>query len=212
MQMSNFQLFKELMENYTEEKGWPLSLETSVTNASYSTESENSLCESNLPMIDMDHFAKKGYRKIILPNSWSEDDSINTADAFMVDADNEWYFIEFKDGKLSNKSNKVSVLKKAYSNVYAVLDVLYSMKETQFAYQEFDYDNPMDFLRKKVSYILVFSEKHNTEHVLQMLNHKYKNENYLPEFMTRLKGYIYKDAYAVTENVFEHTFLKKISY
>lgn len=210
--MSNFQLFKELMEKYTEDKGYSLSLGTSITEASYSQESKHSLCNCDLEVINMDRFAQKGYRKIILPDSQSEDDSINTADAFIVDADNEWYFIEFKDGKLSNKSNKASVLKKAYSNAYAVLDVLYSMKETKFAYKGFDYENPIDFLRKQVNYILVFSEKQNADHTMQMLNHKHKNEKYLPEFMARLKGYIYKDAYAMTESTFEHTFPNSVCY
>ena len=48
-----------------------------------------SLCNSSMKVLDMDKFAKKGYRKIILPASQTEDDSINTADAFMIDRDNE---------------------------------------------------------------------------------------------------------------------------
>jgi len=210
--MSNFQTFKTLMEQYLAGRGYTRSLSSSIEEASYSSACQDSLCKSDLEVINMDCFAKKGYRKIILSDSLSEDDSINTADAFMVNKDNEWYFIEFKYAKISNNSSKVRVLKKAYSNAYAVMDVLYSMKDTEYVYKGFDYENPVDFFRNRVNYILVFSEKDNPSHVIQMRNYKYKNENYLPEFMARLKGYIYKEAYAMTESVFEKNFLNSFCY
>ena len=55
----------------------------------------------------------------------------------------EWYFVEFKDAKMSNA--KTGVLKKAYSNVYAVMDVLYAMKEKNIEYPPFDY-GPMSYI------------------------------------------------------------------
>lgn len=198
------------MEQYLSKHGYDNELKTSVEKASFSSKAGASLCHGDLEVIDMDKFAKKGYRKIILPNSTSEDDTINTADAFLINKDNEWYFVEFKLAKISN--NKLSVLKKAYSNAYAILDVLYSMQNTEFAYGQFDYDNPIKFLQDNAKYILVFSEKDNPSHVMQMKNHLYKNENYLPDFMARLQGYIYKEAFAVTETVFENTFIKRFSY
>lgn len=47
---------------------------------------------------------------------------------------------------------------------------------------------------------------------MQLKNHRLKHEHYLPEFMKRLEGYIYKEAYAVTEDVFEHTFLRDFAF
>lgn len=128
----------------------------------------------------------------------------------MINKDNVWYFIEFKYAKLGNA--KLSVLKKAYSNAYAVMDVLFSMKGTRYEYKEFDYNNPIRFFQENVIYILVFSEKDNPQHVIQMRNYRYKNQNYLPEFMSRLQGYIYKEAFAVTESVFTNLFLTNFSY
>lgn len=208
--MNNFNSFLCLMEQYLLKHNYDNKLKTTIEEASFSSEKGESLCHSDLEVIDMDRFAKKGYRKIILSNSISEDDSINTADAFLINKDNEWYFVEFKLAKISN--SKHSVLKKAYSNAYAVMDVLYSMRDTEFSYEKFDYSNPIKFLQDNAKYILVFSEKENPQHVIQMQNHLRKNEKYLPEFMARLQGYIYKEAFAVTETVFENTFVKKFTY
>lgn len=208
--MNHFEQFADMMNQYLTDRGYRTSIKTDMRTASYSSESKRSLCDSPLQVIDMDSFAKKGYRKIILPNSVSEDDSVNTADAFLINAANEWYFIEFKDAKLSNA--KAGVLKKAYSNVYAVLDVLYEMNQMGEEYRDFDYADPIRFIRNHVSYVLVFCACKNARDMIQMKNHRQKGENYLPEFMKRLQGYIYKEAYAVTETVFEYEFVRHFRY
>lgn len=208
--MSNLEKFTDMMEAYLERGGCGVSLVSDITDTSFNSEEGESLCKSSMRVLDMDRFAKRGYRRIILPDSQTEDDSINTADAFMINRDNEWYFIEFKDAKLGN--SKHSILKKAYSNVYAVLDVLFEMKGQEEAYLQFTYENPVDFIHKHVTYILVFSGAKNPQDAKQMLNHKLVKGKYLPEFMKRLQGYIYKEAYAVTEDEFERDFLARFNY
>ena len=148
MMKTNFETFQELIEGYLSENGYPNSLLSDIEKASYSKAAKKSLCSSDLPVLDMDKFAQKRYRKIILPHSNTEDDSINTADAFMINKENEWYFIEFKYGIIGN--NKLSVLKKAYSNVYAIMDVLFSMRGTKYEYSGFDYNNPVQFIQSAV--------------------------------------------------------------
>lgn len=208
--MTNFEQFSNIMNQYLEGRGYTVQLETNISKLSQSTEEETPLCRSKLKAINMDAFAKKAYRKIILPDSKTEDDAINTADAFLINRDNEWYFIEFKDARLGNA--KASVLKKAYSNVYAVLDVLYTMQRTKVRYDGFDYENPVEFMRHNVTYVLVFSSAKNPQHVIQLKNHQLKGEKYLPVFMERLPGYIYKDAYAMTEINFDGEFARQITY
>lgn len=115
-------------------------------------------------------------------------------------------------GRLSCPNAKSSVLKKAYSNVYAVLDILYAMHETKARYEGFDYENPVEFMRRNVTYVLVFSSAKNPQHVTQLKNHLLKGEKYLPVFMERLPGYIYKDAYAMTEIIFDSAFAKQFTY
>ena len=67
-----------------EQYGYSLNICSDMLTASFSSESGESLVNNMLPVIDMDMFAKKAYRKIVLPLSVSEDDSINTADAFLI--------------------------------------------------------------------------------------------------------------------------------
>jgi hypothetical protein len=209
--MNNFERFVNMMNRFLERNGHQLDITTSIRQASYNSEDKVSLCVSELPVIDMDKFARQGYRKIILPQSIKEADTINTADAFFINCDNEWYLVEFKDAKLGN-STKTSVLKKAYSNLYAIFDILYFMSSTDDRYPGFAYDAPTEFVRNHVSYILVFSSSKNKSHILQEKNHRLKGESYVPEFMMRLPGYIFRDAYAMSELNFEKDFLKKFRY
>ena len=208
--MNNLEKFTDMMEAYLKRKGYAEKLGSDISNTSLNYEAGASLCNSKMAVIDMDRFAKKGYRRIILPASCTEDDSINTADAFMINKDNEWYFVEFKDAKLGN--SKHSILKKAYSNLYAVLDVLFEMRKQPEAYLQFSYDNPVDFVHKHVTYILVFSGSKNPLDAEQVLNHIKIKKKYCPKFMNRLQGYIYKEAYAVTEDEFEKSFLANFKY
>lgn len=209
--MSNFNEFVKIMESYLSLHGYSEMICSDMQKTSYNDAENCSLVSNSIAVIDMDTFAKKVYRKIKLPESLSEDDSINTVDAFLIDDNNEWYFIEFKDAKISN-STKASVLKKAYSNVYALLEVLYAMRDESNTKAIFNYDNPIAFFQNNVHYILVFRAAKNPIYVQQLRNHRLKNEKYLPGFMERLKGYIFKDAYAVTEDVFEHTFVKDFKF
>lgn len=86
------------------------------------------------------------------------------------------------------------------------------MKESKMECSFFDYENPIKFFQTHVKYILVFRASKNPGHVQQLKNHRLKNEKYLPEFMKRLEGYIYKEAYAVSEEVFDYTFARKFVY
>lgn len=208
--MNNLEKFTDMMESYLRRGGYALKLASDISAASFNSEAGLSLCSSKMAVLDMDSFARKGYRRLILPASCTEDDSINTADAFMINRDNDWYFIEFKDAKLGN--SKHSILKKAYSNLYAVLDVLFAMKKQPEAYPEFSYEDPIDFVHKHVTYILVFSAMKNPLDAEQALNHIKIRKRYRPEFMKRLQDYIYKEAYAVTEDEFEKDFLAHFKY
>ena len=206
--MNNFEQFLYMMQCYLSENGYEIEIQSDMSKLSKSNQSV--LCKNGIPAIDMDNFAKKGYRKIILPRSITEDDSINTADAFLINKENKWYFIEFKDAIIG--SNKSSILKKAYSNVYAILDVLYERQQKEGGYTKFTYDNPVQFIRENVNYILVFSAEKNPNETTQMKNHRLSGEKYLPKFMERLQGYIYKEAYAMTDVIFDGEFAKQFCY
>lgn len=45
-----------------------------------------------------------------------------------------------------------------------------------------------------------------------MRNYKYKKKKYTPEYMQKMKEYLFKDAYVYTEIEFEREFVKKFQY
>lgn len=168
--------------------------------------------KKDLEVLDMDKIAQKGYKKI--KGVKSVDSTINTADAFIINQENEWYFIEFKDSKLSGGKStlKDNIIKKAYSNWYMMLDLLYEMREQLEPYSEFDFDNPIRFAKEHVSYILVCSMEKNPNIYTQIKNEKYLGRHYTIPFMQRLKDYLFKDAYVYTEDFFEREFVDRFQY
>ena len=77
---------------------------------------------------------------------------------------------------------------------------------------KFDYSNPVKFAKKNVVYILVCSSSKNPNVVTQVRNYKYKKKKYTPEYMQKMKEYLFKDAYVYTEIEFEREFVKKFQY
>lgn len=209
--MSNYSNFCQTIHQYLNKYDCTLNFESDTKEVSMNSDAKKYLCNKALSVIDMDLIAKKAYRLIRKPESKTENDSINTADAFLINNENQFYLIEFKDAVFSS-ATKVSVLKKAYCNVYAILDILYEMKETEFVYQQFDYLNPMKFIRENVNYICVFSSEKNPEYVIKEKNHRLKKEAYTPNFMDRLQGYIFCRAYAMSELTFQNEFIKAFRF
>ena len=143
--MNNQEKVAEIVKMYLQSFHLLVEVDCNITKASYNDNENRHLCISDKKVIDMDSFAQNGYRKIYRPLSISVKDSINTADALMIDKDWRWYFIEFKDAKIGK--SKASVLKKAYSNLYALLDILYTVSKMKDLDIEFDLSNPMEFVR-----------------------------------------------------------------
>mgnify|MGYP000906319425 FL=1 len=160
-------------------------------------------------VIDMDEIAHNIYRIARYPESVKEEDSLASADAFVISTDNIWYFIEFKNQKI-NKA-KDSVTKKAYQNWFWLVDVLYEMKE-QIQYDTFNYDNPIEFARENVIYILVVSEEKNYENIKKIHDCSLAGEKFCPEYMKKLEKYIFKEAYVYTPEMLEQKFVKKFVY
>lgn len=210
--MSNFELFCETVSQYISKHSFSTKYIDTIKNLSCNTSCGKNLCDSAVEAIDMDNIAKKCYRKIHFPLSETENDAISTADCFLINGKNQWYFIEFKDSEIKGNAVKRSVLKKAYSNVYEVLDIVYEMKDETSAYAFFDYTNPIRFIHQNVNYILVFSSEKNPKEVVQERNHKLKGEIYTPEYMKKLQGYIFNEVRAMSESSFQREFLAKFSF
>lgn len=218
MKMSKFDDFKKILLTYLESNGIALDITSNLHETSLNDADRNNKVylyngKKNLEVIDMDLIAKKGYKDIKRAKDISNN-FINTADAFLINRENEWYFIEFKDAtiKADNDKLKNNVIRKAYSNWYMLLDILYSMKECGHIDKDFGYENPVAFAKQHVHYILVCSTEKNPTIYIQVKNYDLIGEKYIPPFMQRLKDYLFKEAYVYTEQFLERKFVEKFVY
>ncbi len=168
---------------------------------------------NDLNVIDMDTIAKYCYKKIKKPQDLKED-PINTVDAFLINHNNDWYFIEFKDSPIhgDSKSLKNNIIKKAYSSWYMLMDMLYEMKDKESGYHNFDFNNPIKFAQEHIYYILVCTLNKNPTVYKLIKENDLANSTYTPPFMCRLKGYLFKDAYVYTEEFMERKFVRGFIY
>lgn len=213
--MNNYAELKNIINKYLQLNNIAFCFSCSLTDASFNEAGNIYVYDKekkDIEVIDMDLVAKDGYRKIKSTNT--KENPINTADAFVISADNEWYFIEFKDRKLAGGKNglKDNILKKAYSNWYMLLDILYFMRENSISCSLFNFDNPARFAKEHVHYILVCSSEKNPDMYRLIKECKLSNQNYTPPFMQRLKDYIFKDAYLYTEYHLERNLIDNFLY
>lgn len=202
--MSNYERIKDYLEHYFSEKNINFQIEISMKESSYNEQEKKYLYSGSreLQVISMDNIAKRGYK--VSRNASGR--PLNTVDAFLVDKENDWYLIEFKDCKISNKKDNIE--KKGLANFLMLLDI--------FLYNETiadeGYNNMFEFARNKVTYILVCSrdkDPYSYDHIRSCDN---SGEKYTPECLQKFKDYFLKDAYAYTEEYFEQRFVKKFAY
>lgn len=216
--MTNYDQIKEILKQFSDKYVTRIIIESKMSDvsedkaASKRTEKKVLLYEDNrkdMQVIDMDEIAHKAYRVARYPESVKEDDSLASADAFVINADNMWYFIEFKNQEITKA--KDSVTKKAYQNWYWLVDVLREMKDT-IQYNNFNYEDPISFARENVTYILVVSQEKNYNNVKKMHNCKLAGQKFLPQYMEKLEKYTFKETYVYTPEMFEQKFVKKFEY
>lgn len=218
MEKNNFNKFVQIILDY-------LSSDIQSSDKMFSNLHETSLDDSNkncmvyvyegkkdLTVLDMDYIAKVEYKN--KKGAEDKDSIINTADAFVISNDNQWFFIEFKNTKMSDvsKSLKDNIIKKAYSNWYMLLDIIFSMNDFGEKYDGFNYSNPIDFAKNNVTYIVVCKSCKNPTAYNLIKGCKLRGEKYTPPFMLRLKDYLFKDAYLYTEEFLEREFVECFKY
>lgn len=216
--MTNYDQIKEILKQFSDKYVTKIIIGSKMSDvsedkaASKRTEKKVLLYEDNrkdMQVIDMDEIAHKAYRVARYPESVKEDDSLASADAFVINADNIWYFIEFKNQEITKA--KDSVTKKAYQNWYWLVDVLREMKDT-IQYNNFNYEDPISFARENVTYILVVSQEKNYNNVKKMHDCKLAGQKFLPQYMEKLEKYTFKETYVYTPEMFEQKFVKKFEY
>ena len=117
---------------------------------------------------------------------------LNSVDAFLIDSNNVWYFIEFKDCKIGS-SKKDNVEKKALNNILMIIDIF--KRSAHYENVAFDNDDPLFFIKNNCVFILVAAESENFE--LSTRVHDcccVLDEKYTPDYLEKLKYYYFKDA------------------
>lgn len=218
--MTNYEQLKTLLHAFAENYSLPISEEEKLSIVSEDkSESERTgirkfVYEStrrDMNIIDMDEIAHNVYRLARFPESTKESESLASADAFVINSDNVWYFIEFKNQTISKA--KDSVTKKAYQNWYWLVDILYEMREQrQMQYDTFNYENPIAFAKENVVYILVVSEEKNILEADKMRKCLLAGEKFQPDYMRKLEKYIFKEAYVYTPQLLESNFVRHFTY
>lgn len=218
---NNFERFQIMLQDFFEQNGVDISINLiSLHDASKSDSDTQNITffyndRKEMWVIDMDEIARNPYRKIRISEEFEDtkNDIVNTADGFVINRDNKWFFLEFKNEKIagSKKSLKDNIIKKAYCNWYMLMDILLNIAQDK-RYIDFDYSNPVKFAKENIVYILICNSKNNPNVVTQVQNHKLKNEKYTPIFMQRLKEYVFMDAYVCTEIDLERDFVKNFQY
>lgn len=204
MTMNNYEKIREYLQSYFKEKNIIINVEAELKNTSLNENGNKYLYSGtkNLEVISMDDVAKDGYK--IAKGALGK--PINTVDAFLIDRENEWFFIEFKDSKISSKKDNIE--KKGMGNFFMLLDIFSDREDVDFG----EYTNFVDFARNKVTYILVCSQDKNS-YTYDMIRAKDNlGEKYTPDCLMKFKDYFFKDAYVYTEKYFEKRFVERFEY
>lgn len=207
--------FKQMIDAYLAKHGKQVEFESNLYETSLNDADSKNIYDNtrkDIDVISMDDIAHKPYREIRYPESVKEEDSISTNDAFVISEENEWYFIEFKDQTLNKTKDSVS--KKAYSNWHMLLDIIYEMKSTCHL-SGFDYEDPIQFARNHVTFILVISEKKNPNDAFRIqkgIDYKCDKNEYVPLFLQKLQKYIYHDVFVYTPAMLERYFVNMLRF
>lgn len=210
----NFKKMVLMIEEYLEKYGLNICVTADMKDLSLNMDgkTKNYLYnESDLKAIDMDRLAREGYKKIIKKEDLNEN-PISSCDAFLINEENDWFFVEFKDACLKNGDQKKDLVKKAYSNWYMLMDILFESKKEEYGYKDFQYENPCDFARKKIHYLIVASNEKNPKLYLDSKEKRKAGLSYTPDFLKCLQDYLFKDVHICTEEQFRRDFTKKFKY
>lgn len=216
--MTNYETFKVFLESLARPYG--ISVQTNLHETSYDTSRIPMVyvyddIRNQLSVIDMDAFSQKVFTRLKYSASelTGQKDlnklAISTVDALIIDKNNEWYFIEFKNQKYSN--SKESVNKKAYQNYFLLTSLFYDYAQ-KYKNPFFDKSKPLQFAKNHITYILVVSEEENQRDVPKMHNLSLAGEFFRPDYMDRLRHYLFKDAYVYLPSDFERDFVRKFAY
>lgn len=160
-----------------------------------SLDKENNIymCSSLIKVVDYDAFPKiysqgKGWSGVPKSN-----------DALYIDENEEWHFIEFKNGKVE----KDDIFRKIYDSIIMLIE--------SGIFPNFD------FVREKVNYILVYNSKKNgrvqdseSRDMVHNYTRRLANEEQKMFEIYKVEQYLFKETHTYTKELFEEIFVKRM--
>ena len=145
------------------------------------------MTESEIPVINFDKVKNYYIRDMGLPETPC------SSDALYMSEDNV-YFIEFKNGKMSNKEGFM-VQKKIYDSLLIFNDLV---------------EQNISFCREYVNFILVYNESKNSKD--EITNHFFKKaKQHRVRFnLKKFEKLHFKNVFTYTENEFQQEFLNSL--
>lgn len=154
---------------------------------------------SEIEAVNYDNVKNKysKYKKIY--NLKSNDVLYEKSKNYKFNSKDEYFFIEFKNGKINNKNefdNKIifEIKEKIYDSVIILLELI---------------EKDFEYLRNNFSYILVYNEIKNSSKEKIKMHIIEKSQGDIIKFgLDKFKGYLFKEVYTCTEKEFESKFLQ----
>lgn len=147
------------------------------------------MCESNLTVIDFDK----------IPNEYGKRKKISSPksnDALYIDDNNNWYFIEFKNGQIE----KGEIYRKIYDSLIMLIEMNIAPN--------------FDFFRSHAQYILVYNSKKSANAPLsEARNFIYNNITNLAQQETKLfevekfEKYLFYETHTYAQELFQERFV-----
>ena len=218
--MTNYLQFKNFLSKFNIYN--KADIETTLYTASYDKNNKVYVYDKkfkDINVLDFDCFSQKIYIRQhfseaelleFAKQKITDSYALSSVDAFLIDCNEDWYFIEFKNKKISKADDKKSITNKAFQNLFWITDLFITSKKKNKP--AFNYKNPIKFAKEKITYILVVSDDENNSYKQVIIDSENANGHYRPIYLDKLRHYVYKDAYVYTAELFENYFVKKFVY
>lgn len=171
---------KLIISNFIENNKEINTLENTINITSYSQSDNEYMTKANNIVINGDIL------KDIYNTKYNFTNRPKSADAVYKFENGNIYIIEFKNGKINNKEDKLDIFKKAYDTFLILLDI--------------GIIKDLDYSRNYTTYILVYNKLKNDEPNKDNI-YKYFAKNALI-----YKKYNFKDLYTLQEVLFKESF------
>ena len=177
---------------------------SNMEESSYSDQSKESFYSDkvlknfiNMVNIKLDNITE--YRKDILklpPKTMFT--PLPAVDAVCIDADNEWYFIEFKNAVIEGK---ITSIKKKMMNSLWFSFYMFSLSGKGSGIVNNDV---LKFSREHINYIIVAKRDKNIVESQSIMEMESIGEHYCPPKLREFINYYFKDIYMLTEYEFRN--------